>query len=161
MADGMRGTGAGGAGPTRGAVEALHAVSGMALIVFPGAGAADGAPAAEGAAAPARAALPAGRRLADLTDDELSELRAGASPLTITERLIEHDGVPWLVQQTGPAWAEPAEASTDLCGLLFTRLDGSGRRHAVEGRPPGPLPAAGQLRRILAAALSGDAGGED
>jgi hypothetical protein len=125
-----------------GAVEGLHSVSGMTLVVFP--------------ADRVRAGLAAGRRLADLSPDELSELRAGAAPLTVTEGLIERDGTPWLVQQTGPAWAEAAEASADLCGLLFTRLDGSGRRHAVEGRPPGPLPAPDELGRILEDALNGD-----
>lgn len=127
----------------RGAVEALHSMSGMTLLVFP--------------AAAVRTALPAGRRLSELTDDELAELREHAAPLTVTEGLIEHDGSPWLVQQTGPAWAEPSEASADLCGLLFTRLDGSGRRHAVEGRPAGALPPPDELRRILASALGGGA----
>ena len=128
-------------GEKGGAVEGLHAMSGMTLVVFP--------------ADRVRACLPAGRRLADLSADELSELRAGAAPLTVTEDVIERDGAPWLVQQTGPAWAEPTEASGDLCGLLFTRLDGSGRRHAVESRPPGPLPAPDELGRILEAALNG------
>jgi len=127
----------------RGAVEGLHSVSGMTLVVFP--------------ADRVRAGLPAGRRLADLSAVELSELLADAAPLTVTEDVIERDGALWLVQQTGPAWAEAAEASADLCGLLFTRLDGSGRRHAVEGRPPGPIPAPDELGRILEDALNGDA----
>lgn len=126
-----------------GGVEALHSMSGMSLVVFP--------------AERVRASLAAGRKLADLSADELAELRAGAAPLTVTEELIEFDGAPWLVQQTGPAWAEPAEASADLCGLLFLRLDGSGHRHAVVGRPPGPIPAPDELRRLLEGALSGDA----
>lgn len=132
------GVGEGGSG-----VEALHSMSGMSLIVFP--------------AERVRAPLPAGRKLADLSADELTELRAGAAPLTVTEELIEFDGSPWLVQQTGPAWAEAAEASADLCGLLFLRLDGSGRRHAVDGRAPGPIPGPDELRRVLEGALSGDA----
>jgi hypothetical protein len=129
--------------PPGDALEALHSMSGMTLVVFP----------AEGV----RAMLPAGRRVADLSGDELTELRHGAAPLTVTEGLIDYDGAPWLVQQTGPAWAEPEEASADLCGLLFMRLDGSGRRHATEGRASGPLPAADELRRILEDVLSGEA----
>ena len=129
-------------GERSGAVEGLHSVSGMTLVVFP--------------ADRVRAGLQAGRRLADLSPDEFSALRADAAPLTVTEDVIERDGALWLVQQTGPAWAEAAEASSDLCGLLFTRLDGSGRRHAVEGRPPGPLPAPDELGRILEDALNGD-----
>ena len=130
-------------GEMSGAVEALHSVSGLTLVVFP--------------AERVRASLPADRRLADLSAEELAELREDAVPLTVTEELIEFGGAPWLVQQTGPAWAEPAEASAELCGLQFLRLDGSGRRHGVEGRPPGPIPAPGELRRILERALHGDA----
>ena len=126
-----------------GAVEALRSMSGMSLVVFP--------------SARVRASLPAGRMLSDLSADELAELRAGAARLTVTEELIEFDGVPWLVQQTGPAWAEPAEASAELCGLQFLRLDGSGRRYAVDGRAPGPIPGPDELRRLLEDALSGDA----
>lgn len=133
----------GGMGEGTGAVEALHSMSGMSLVAFP--------------AGRVRASLPAGRTLADLSADELADLRAGASPLTVTEAMIEFDGAPWLVQQTGPAWAEPAEASADLCGLLYSRLDGSGHRHAVDGRAPGPIPGPDELRRVLEDALSGDA----
>lgn len=125
------------------ALEALRSMSGMSLVVFP--------------EDRVRAGLPAGRTLADLAADDVARLRAGAAPLTVTEELIEFDGAPWLVQQTGPAWAEPAEASAELCGLLFIRLDGSGRRHAVDGRAPGPIPAPDELRRVLEDALSGDA----
>lgn len=125
------------------AVEVLRSASGMTLVVFP--------------VERVRTSLPAGRRLADLSGDELAELREGAVPLTVTEGLIDYAGGLWLVQQTGPAWAEPAEASADVCGLLFTRLDGSERRHAVEGRAPGPLPEAAELRRILEDALDGEA----
>ena len=107
-----------------GAVEALVSPSGLSLVVFPELG--------------KRASLPAGRRLADLDAGELEALAETASPLTVTERVIELDGEPWLAQQTGPAWAEPDEASADLCGILFTRLGGSAARHRVGGRPPGP-----------------------
>lgn len=140
---GSRGRGGAGSGAGSGAVEALRSMSGMTLVVFP--------------EERVRAALPAGRSLADLSADELAELRAGAAPLTVTEALIEFDGAPWLVQQTGPAWAEAADASAELCGLLFLRLDGSGHRQAVEGRAPGPIPGADELRRVLEDALSGGA----
>lgn len=122
-----------------GAVEALRSVTGMRLVVWPGAG--------------VRAGLEPDRRLADLSAEELAALRSRATALTGTERLIEREGEWWLVQQTGPAWAEPDEASADLCGLAFTRLDGSQRRHAVHGRPPGPPPPDDELRRILEGAI--------
>lgn len=130
-----------------GAVQALRAASGLSLVVFPEEG--------------LRATLPEGRRLADLEGAEAAELREHATGLTATERVIEREGEPWLVQQAGPAWAEPDEASADLCGMIFTRLDGSAERHAVSGRPPGPLPADGELRRMLDAALAEDAAGAD
>lgn len=126
-----------------GAVEALRAASGLSLVVFP--------------EKELRARLPEGRRLADLTPEELTELEESATNLTVTEGVIEPDGDSWLVQQTGPAWAEADEASADLCGIVFTRLDGSAERHAVTGRPPGPLPAADELGQLLEAALRGDA----
>lgn len=125
-----------------GAVEALRTESGLALIVWP----------AEGR----RAALPDGRRLADLGDAELGALLESSSPLTVTETVIELDGAAWLVQQTGPAWAEPADASADLCGLSFLRLDGSEHREIVTGRSPGPLPPSEELRALLAGALEPD-----
>lgn len=122
-----------------GAVEALRTGSGLTLVVWP----------AEGR----RAALTEGRRLADLGDAELGALHETASPLTATETVIELDGAAWLVQQTGPAWAEPAAASADLCGLSFLRLDGSEHREIVTGRSPGPLPSREELRAALADAL--------
>lgn len=126
-----------------GAIEALTSESGLSLVVFPDLG--------------RRASLPAGRRLADLDAGELAALAEEAYPLTVTERIIEHDGAQWLVQQTGPAWAEPDEASADLCGILFTRLGGSEERHEAGGRAPGPLPDDGELRRMLARILSAEA----
>ena len=66
---------------------------------------------------------------------------------------MELDGAAWLVQQTGPAWAEPADASAGLCGLSFLRLDGSEHRETVTGRSPGPLPSGEELRALLADAL--------
>lgn len=122
-------------------VEALQAVSGLTLVIWP--------------AESVRAALPAGATLGDLSDDELAELRAGARPLTVTERIIEADGTAWLVQQTGPAWAEEGGAS-DLCGLMFTRLDGSARRWALVGRAPGPIPGDEALVDLLEQARRGE-----
>lgn len=135
-----------------GAVVALMSVTGMSLVVFPEAG--------------TRAALPKGTSLAELSDAEFDELRASAVPATVTERFFRVDPVDgandvwWLVQQTGPAWAEPAAASADACGLLFTRLDGSLARYALpDGRPPGPLPDDDELRRLLHAAVHGPPAG--
>ncbi|MGI9038449.1 MAG: hypothetical protein ACR2GQ_06270 [Gemmatimonadota bacterium] len=122
-------------------VEALQAVSRLTLVIWP--------------AESVRAALPAGATLGDLSDDELAELRAGARPLTVTERIIEADGAAWLVQQTGPAWAEEGGAS-DLCGLMFTRLDGSARRWALVGRAPGPIPGDEALVDLLEQARRGE-----
>lgn len=122
------------------AVVAFRAVSGLGLVVWP--------------AESQRAALPAGRELADLDAGELHALRGDARPLTVTERIIHDAGEAWLVQQTGPAWAEEGGAS-DLCGLLFTRLDGSARRWALVGHPPGPLPNDAELGKLLEQARSG------
>ena len=94
-----------------------------------------------------------GRRLADLGDTDLGALQDSSSPLTVTETVIELGGAAWLVQQTGPAWAEPAEASADLCGFSFLRLDGSEHREILSGRAPGPLPSEDELRALLAGAL--------
>lgn len=122
-------------------VEALQAVSGLTLVLWPGEG--------------VRAVLPAGSALADLSAARLAELRADAKPLTVTERIIEADGAAWLVQQTGPAWAEEGGAS-DLCGLMFTRLDGSARRWALVGRAPGPIPEGDALVDLLERARRGE-----
>jgi len=126
----------------RGVVEALRTESGLALVVWPDQG--------------RRAAILDGRRLADHSGEERAALYETASPLTVTECVIELEGEAWLVQQTGPAWAEPAEASTDLCGLSFLRLDGSEQREIVSHGAPGPLPAAAELRELLATALRDD-----
>jgi hypothetical protein len=124
-------------------VEALHAVSGLSLVVWP--------------ADSVRAALPAGTALADLGPADLAILREGARPLTVTERIIYPDtsSDPVLVQQTGPAWAEEGGAS-DLCGLLFTRLDGSQHRQAIVGRATGPIPDDAELIRLLERARQGE-----
>lgn len=130
----------------RHAVEALRTGSGLGLIVWPATG--------------RRAVLREGRRLADLDGAELDALHASGAPLTATEAVIEVEGEPWLVQQTGPAWAEPAEASADLCGLQFLRLDGSERRETLAGRSPGPLPDESRLRRLLTGLLGAEEDGE-
>ncbi|MGD8495459.1 MAG: hypothetical protein PVF05_04660 [Gemmatimonadales bacterium] len=130
----------------RRAVEALRSGSGLTLVVWPASG--------------RRAVLREGRRLADLDVAEIDALHDTAAPLTATETVIEVEGEPWLVQQTGPAWAEPAEASADLCGIQFLRLDGSERCEALAGRPPGPLPDDSGLRGLLDDLLRVEAGGE-
>jgi hypothetical protein len=130
------------------AIEALRTESGLTLVVWPARG--------------RRATLSDGRRLADLGDTELAALLEGSSPLTVTETVIEFGGAAWLVQQTGPAWAEPAEASADLCGLSFLRLDGTEHREILSGRSPGPLPSSEELSASLADALEpGEAPAED
>lgn len=126
----------------RGSVVALRTESGLALVVWPDEG--------------RRAAISDGRDLADLSGAERAALYETASPLTVTEGVIELEGEAWLAQQTGPAWAEPAEASADLCGLSFLRLDGSEQREIVSGRAPGRIPAAAELRQLLATSLRND-----
>lgn len=116
-------------------VEAFRSPSGLSLVVFPDAG--------------RRASLPAGRRAAEMSAEELSDLEDEAVGLTVTERIFRREGEPWLAQQTGPAWADADEASADLCGIVFTRLDGSAERHAVAGRSPGPPPDEEELRALL------------
>lgn len=127
-------------------VEALRSGSGLTLIVWPASG--------------RRAVLREGRRLADLDDAETDGLLESAAPLTATEAIIELEGESWLAQQTGPAWAEPAEASADLCGIRFLRLDGSERCETLAGRPPGPLPDESGLREMLDGLLRAEEGGE-
>lgn len=127
-------------------VEALRSGSGLTLIVWPASG--------------RRAVLREGRRLADLDDAETEALLESAAPLTATEAIIELEGESWLAQQTGPAWAEPAEASADLCGIRFLRLDGSERCETLAGRPPGPLPDGSGLREMLDGLLRAEEGGE-
>lgn len=123
------------------AVVSHRAVSGLGLVVFPEPG--------------VRATIPAGGSLGSMSDEELVELAASAAPLTATEAILDHEDGPWLVQATGPAWAE--SAASDVCGLLFTRLDGSGQRWAIEGREPGPLPPPEELRSLLDRARDPDA----
>lgn len=68
-----------------------------------------------------------------LTPAELDPLLAGASPLTWTEcRLAGADGEAWLVQSSGPVWAE-GEVAAGLTGLVFTRLTGPPERHVLSG----------------------------
>lgn len=108
--------------------------------------------------------VPGGQRVAlepgqVLQDSAIEGLRAEATPLTPTECLLSAPGGQWLVQASGPVWAEAASA--DSCGLVFTALDGSLKRTAVTGMPPGPLPTGEQLADILARALAapGQTGG--
>lgn len=101
--------------------------------------------------------VPGGRRVAlepgqDLQNSAIEDLRAAATPLTPTECLVSAAGSQWLVQASGPVWAEAA--ATDSCGLVFTALDGSLRRVAVTGLPPGPLPTGEQLAGLLAQAVA-------
>lgn len=129
--DETRGEVRGGVRPV--AVVSHRAVSGLGLVVFP--------------ELRVRAALPAGSDVEAMSDEDLSALASAARPLTATETILKHDDEHWLVQGTGPVWAEGG--ASDACGLLFTCLDGSSRRWAIEGRPPGPLPGDEELRELL------------
>ncbi len=101
--------------------------------------------------------IPGGQRVAlepgqVLQNSAIEELRAAATPLTPTECLVSVAGSQWLVQASGPVWAEAAAA--DSCGLVFTALNGSMKRLGVTGLPPGPLPTGQQLADVLARALA-------
>ena len=101
--------------------------------------------------------IPGGKRVAldpgqVLQDSAIEDLLAAATPLTPTECLVSATGSQWLVQASGPVWAEAA--ATDACGLVFTALDGSMKRIAVTGLPPGPLPTGEQLADVLVRALA-------
>ena len=96
--------------------------------------------------------VPSGRRNAippgsDLQGASLQDLEASAVEMTATEAVVEADGLHWMVQASGPVWAETAAA--DSAGLVFTALDGSGRRVEVSGLAPGPLPDDAALIAIL------------
>lgn len=96
--------------------------------------------------------LPSGQRMAldpgqDLQSLTAEDLSAGATGLTPTEKLISAADSQWLVQASGPVWAETAAG--DSCGLVFTALDGSMRRVVVTGLPPEPLASIDQLIAVL------------
>ena len=110
--------------------------------------------------------IPGGQRVAlepgqDLQSSAIEDLRAAGTPLTPTECLVSAAGSQWLVQASGPVWAEAA--ATDSCGLVFTALDGSRKRITVTGLPPGPLPAGEEIADLLAKALAapGETTGRD
>ncbi len=101
--------------------------------------------------------IPGGQRVAleprqALQELDIDDLRAAATPLTPTECLIFPAGGEWLVQASGPVWAEAA--ARDSCGLVFTALDGSLKRISVTGLPPGPLPSGEHLAEVLTRALA-------
>lgn len=96
-----------------------------------------------------RAALAPGERLEDVS---ASDLEAASVAMTATETLVQVEGVPWLVQASGPVWSPGA--AVDAAGLVFTALDGSGRRIEVTGRAPGPMPDHDELEAVLRGVLA-------
>lgn len=83
-----------------------------------------------------------------LGDEDLRALLEGAAPLTETERrFTDEEGKLWLIQSTGPVWAETGVAA-GLTGCLATSLeDGrslNGKDGVLEGRTEK------QLRQLLA-----------
>lgn len=125
------------------AIEAWRGTSGHGLCYFlclaedgsPPAESGDGA--AEGPPGDSRydrrAVLAPDERLADLGEDRLRALFESARPLTVTERrFTAPDGRPWLVQNTGPVWAD-AGVAEGATGLLFTSLAGPRERARIAG----------------------------
>lgn len=86
-----------------------------------------------------RACLAADERLDGLTDGELRERLAAGTRLTGTERRFRApDGAPWLAQSVGPVWAEGGVAE-GLTGVVFTALEGPGRRLSGDGGHVGEM----------------------
>lgn len=137
------------------ALEAWRARSGHGLLYF--LPLEDEAPAAADRG-DRRAALDPGRELADLETAELEELLAGARPLTGTERrLVDRDGAVWLVQSSGPVWAE-GETAEGLTGLVFTRLTGPEERVTAPGGHAGRTSTEELLVRLGRARAEAGAG---
>lgn len=106
-----------------------------------------------------RSALAPDEGLRELDDGELARRRAGAAPLTETERRFEApDGGTWLAQSIGPVWADEGVAA-GLTGILFTRLDGPRRRVSGPGGHVARL-SREELGRLWREA-AGPAGGDD
>lgn len=101
-----------------------------------------------------RAALDPDVRVDEASEQALRERLDAARPLTETERRIaDAGGDLWLVQNTGPVWAED-EAAADATGIRFRPLTREGPAIAVPGghlRDRSPTDLAGRLERALAA----------
>lgn len=98
-----------------------------------------------------RAALEPGERLEELEPERAAELVAAATPLTETERRFrDADGRAWLAQNSGPVWAGPGVAA-GLTGIVFTALEGGGRRVEAPGGHVADLSPADLARRLRGA----------
>ena len=75
-----------------------------------------------------RAGLAPEDDLAELSVSRLQKLLMEAAPLTETEHRRRDDkGRAWLMQNSGPVWAEGGVAA-GLTGVVLTRLEGGFRR---------------------------------
>lgn len=133
---------------------AWRAADGAGLCYFTAAG--EDADAGDGT--DRRVRLEPGRKLAEVTESELTSLLAEAVPLTATERRFRApDGRTWLAQNIGPVWAEE-DAAEGATGILFTALEGLPSRGETRGGHVGPMgrdELVGAWRRAL------DSGEED
>lgn len=69
-----------------------------------------------------RASIAPGESLVGQSEEQLLELLGSAAPLTVTERRVtDPDGAIWLIQNSGPVWAEGGLAA-GLSGMVLTRL---------------------------------------
>lgn len=107
-----------------------------------------------------RATLEPGEDFDEVSDERLAELLDGGTALTGTERrLTDRDGALWLVQSSGPVWAE-GDVAAGLTGIVLTRLGGDPLR--LE-RPTGDASGADRedLLRIVARATENETGTDD
>ena len=95
-----------------------------------------------------RASLRPEDDLAELSTSRLQELLSEAAPLTETERRRRDDrGRAWLIQNSGPVWAEGGVAA-GLTGVVLTRLEGGFRRLELPGGHVGKI-SEGEVGRLL------------
>jgi hypothetical protein len=75
-----------------------------------------------------RASLAPGQSLVGQSEEQVVELLGSAAPLTATERRVtDPEGAIWLIQNSGPVWAEGGLAG-GLTGIVLTRLGSELRR---------------------------------
>lgn len=112
------------------AIDAWRGTGGLGLLYFLRL---DGDRPLDDDRADLRGVLEPGARIEEASAERLAELLDPARPLTETERrIVDATGDLWLVQNTGPVWAEQ-EAAADTTGVRFRPLTRDGPTIAVPG----------------------------